>query len=147
MKWVKSVFFATITVLILWWLTLSHVTFNLATQEYKRFTNKEYTVIFFKPLLTNPIGLYYRLVYRFPFYAVLYDKDGSYIGQSSPFFMNSDIYLLGDDFSFPHSSTYHTIRDSFYLIENDNYTISVTEKSWWSWLLQHCHQKKDVVKA
>ncbi|MBD2798148.1 hypothetical protein ID856_16705 [Xenorhabdus sp. 18] len=135
MKSSKLIRYSLFTIFFLWWFFLSHVTFFSSSLENGERNKDDYKVVFYYPLPINFIGIYYAANYSEPYFAVLY-KDGKYIGQSSPFYMENNSFLMGDNYSFPNEK-----RDYFYIVcaDCEGYDISIKEKKWWSQILQYFH--------
>ena len=138
-KLYKKIGWIIFVIFIFWWQTLSHVTFTTFNLKgYNICENEDYIVVLYQPLLTNAIAFYYMFSnYEDSYYAVAYDRQGHYIGQSTPF------YLEHGDASF-----------CFLPEKNDNkielfhfLQITIDKKSWWSWILQIFHLNTDHNRA
>ena len=140
----KTVKYTLATLVFLWWFFLSHVTFTTDGLYSGSLSNEGYQAKYYHPAPTNFFGLYFWLVHEMPTFIVLYDSEGRYLGQSSPFLIASFIHLGGENV-LPETYDYdkkHGDYDSFYIAGGpfvEEYTISTKNKTWWSWLLQFVH--------
>ncbi|CDG18781.1 DUF6201 family protein [Xenorhabdus doucetiae] len=133
MKVTKIIKYGIMFIFFLWWFVLSHVTFLPSFLESGERKKDDYRVVFYTPLPVNAIGIYYYINYPRPYFAVLY-KNNKYIGQSSPFYMDDDSAMMGDNYGFPNEK-----YDEFYIVCCNEYNISITKKEWWSKILQYFH--------
>lgn len=129
------------TIVLAFWLVLSPVAFfcdfNLAYSESSpdgRFKVDAYYV-----LPTTPYGLYQRFINKDVF-VVLYDKNGKYLGQSSPFHFSEMEGVFGDAVFYPGE----VVGDDSFSINGvnsyvDGYTISSRSKKWWSKIISILH--------
>ncbi|MDF7675138.1 DUF6201 family protein [Neisseriaceae bacterium ESL0693] len=128
---------------LLWWLLLSHVTFSSPPEKEGDFACffEQYRFSVESPMPVNPIGLWISIRYFFaePFYLVVYDNQGHYIGQSSP-------TLRNDNYNISIRNKTGACNSIF--IEKDKITVGgagsgldvpLHHKKWWSWILQWVH--------
>lgn len=119
---------------LLFWLVLSPVAFfgdfNYVAQKISldgKYKAKAYYV-----LPTTPYAAY-QLFVRSDVFIVLYDMNGKYLGQSSPFHFSEIDGVFADAVFFPgeipgdHSFSINGVNDYV-----DGYTIPVVRKKWWS---------------
>ncbi|MDS0787439.1 DUF6201 family protein [Proteus vulgaris] len=141
----KIIKYTLLTLFLLWWFFLSHVTFTTSWLYSASFKNEHYQAAYYHPAPINFFGIYFWLVNEQPVFVVLYDKEGKYIGQSSPFVIASNIHLLGGENVLPKTYEYdkkYGGYDNFYLNGGsftDDYLISTKHKKWWSYILQYFH--------
>ena len=141
----KTVKYTLATLVFLWWFFLSHVTFTSEWLYSAALSNEGYQIKYYHPAPTNFFGLYFWLINEQPAFAVLYDSEGRYLGQSSPFFIVSSVHLGSGENVLPETYDYdkkYGYYDSFYITGepfDGRYTISTKNKTWWSWLLQFVH--------
>lgn len=125
--------------LAVYWLLFAHVSLNFLDETPPISQVSEdgrYKVVFKSVYPVNPIGLYCLLTKDWaPIYFVLYDANGDYIGQSSPFacyWSWSNVALI-----FPGEAS--TLDKNSFLVLDDEYhgelDISTKNKRWWSVLL------------
>lgn len=139
--------------LFLWWFLFAHVVFYKRELTYMQYETKNHVIVkHYVSSPINPIGIYYWLttgdgmVFNGgnPLFIILYDKNGKYLGQTSPFYM-MDIFsyaggnslgkyvadeLQGDD---PNE-----ISLSLGLEPAETaYTVNIKHKKWWSIILQY----------
>jgi hypothetical protein len=128
-----------ITALIIpFWLLLSHV--SLARWD-NRFDIKiwaqdhKYHVVKKRISPINPIGVFCELATEDAVYFVLYDEEGEYIGQTSPFicyssWIDTPISFPGDDISSDKNS-FKVFCDKY----DEELTINTKQRRWWSQIL------------
>ena len=133
----KTVKYTLATLVFLWWFFLSHVTFTTDGLYSGSLSNEGYQAKYYHPAPTNFFGLYFWLVNEMPAFIVLYDSEGRYLGQSSPFLIASSIHLEGGEDIYPKDPSYEFYPSGGSFIEE--YTIPTKNKTWWSWLLQFVH--------
>ncbi|MCX7132242.1 DUF6201 family protein [Aeromonas sp.] len=122
-----------------YWLLFAHVSLNFLdeTPPFSQVSEDGRYKVFFKSVYpVNPIGLYCFLTKDWaPIYFVLYDSNGGYIGQSSPFacywpFSSAALVFPGEA---------NTLDKNSFLVLDDEYDgeldISTEKKRWWSILL------------
>lgn len=119
---------------IFFWLVLSPVSFfgdfNYVNQKIS--ADGKYKVVAYYVLPTTPYAAYQAFV-RGDVFVVLYDINGKYLGQSSPFHFSEIEGVFGDTVFFPgeisgdHSFSINGVNDYV-----DGYTIPVDQKKWWS---------------
>ncbi len=112
---------------LFWWLVLSPVSFpDDKDSDYIYSSDNNWKLVLSPVLITNPISLIQWFENKK--YIVLFDKDGNYIGQSSPIcLMRFDEFDEYDVF-FPSKSHAKLL----FLPEDCDYTIPIGEKRWWS---------------
>lgn len=124
--------------LFLWWLLLSHVTFSVRPEENTKYVCSidKYQIAVASPLPINPSGLWFSLRYFFdePYYLVVYDNQGHYIGQSWPA-LHSDIYN-GIRSKVGACYGLEIENDTLVIFSDDDVNIPLHHKQWWSWILQ-----------
>ncbi|MDF7675139.1 DUF6201 family protein [Neisseriaceae bacterium ESL0693] len=128
---------------LLWWLLLSHVTFSVP--PWKNNTTyacsfDKYHIIAESPLPINPAGIWLNLRYfsEYPYYMVVYDNQGHYIGQNRAA-LHSDIYNgIRNKINVCHGLE---IRDGALTVlsDDDDVDVPLNHKRWWSWVLQFIH--------
>ncbi|WP_348689069.1 DUF6201 family protein [Aeromonas bestiarum] len=121
-----------------YWLLLAHVSLTFLDKnapisevskdgQYKVFLKDMYPI--------NPIGLYCLLTTESPIYFALYDANGNYIGQSSPF----TCYGKWNNVPFRFPGEEFTTDENSFVVFDDEYdgelNISTKQKRWWSILL------------
>lgn len=121
-----------------YWLLLAHVSLTFLDKnapiseaskdgQYKVFLKDMYPI--------NPIGLYCQLTTESPIYFSLYNANGNYIGQSSPFVC----YGKWNDVSLRFPGEEFTTDVNSFVVFDDEYNgelnISTKQKRWWSILL------------
>ena len=120
-----------------YWLLLAHVSLNFldkAPSISRASENGQYIVFLKNAYPVNPIGLYCLLTEDWsPIYFALYDIDGNYIGQSSPFvcyggWSGATVQFPGEEFTTDANS--FVVFDDEY---NGELNISTKDKRWWSW--------------
>ncbi|MDC9583272.1 DUF6201 family protein [Xenorhabdus sp. PR6a] len=141
MKIVKYIKHVVITAIFLWWFFLSHVTFFFSYKNFEM-NNGDFIAKYYYVLPVNIIGIYSWIFHYQPEYVVLYDKEYNYIGQSSPFCLSNGI--AGGEHILPEKKLMS--KNKYYAYLNvsggrcqDEYTIPVKEKKWWSQILQYFH--------
>lgn len=141
----KIIKYPLLTLFLLWWFFLSHVTFTTSWLYSASFKNEHYQVAYYHPAPINFFGIYFWLVNEQPVFVVLYDKEGKYIGQSSPFLIASAIHVDGGESFLPETNEYdkkYEYYDMFYISGepfDGKYNISTKHKKWWSAILQYFH--------
>lgn len=120
---------------VAYWFLLAHVSLNFLGKntsisevskdgQYKVFLRDMYPV--------NPIGLYCLLTTESPIYFALYNANGNYIGQSSPF----ACYGKWNDVPFRFPGEEFTTDVNSFVVFDDEYNgelnISTKQKRWWS---------------
>lgn len=140
-KLYKIIKWTLIILLILWWLLLGHITISVPPEKEDEdacFID-QYRISVESPWPLNPIGVWLRIRYFFdePYYLVVYDDKGHYIGQSSP-------TLHNDDYDQPNPKKAAAcylmdIKNDEIIIPRDNVKVPLHHKKWWSWVLQWIH--------
>jgi len=121
------------SIFFLWWLLLSHVTFF--TEEKFTINNDFCKIKIYQVMPFNLIGLYSSMmVGDIPVYAVLFDKNGQYIGQSSPFKIIGLYVLVNTNLQ----NDCNNLQKSFFSLV-DEYNISSNHKKWWDFILFYFH--------
>lgn len=129
--------------LFLWWLLLSHVTFSVP--PWKKNTTyacsfDKYHIVAESPLPINPVGLWLNLRYFFeePYYMVVYDAQGHYIGQNRAALHNNIYDGHRDRVNVCRGLE---IKDDMLVVPSDDAdaNIPLHHKRWWSWVLQFIH--------
>ncbi|EMH4161408.1 hypothetical protein RJ498_000612 [Pluralibacter gergoviae] len=127
--------------MIFFWLVLSPVSFfgRFNYVHDSRSPDREFKAVAYYVLPTTPYAAYQRFVKKDVF-VVLYDKDGKYLGQSSPFHFSELEGILGDAVFFPGELT----KDSSFSINGmnayvDGYSIPSHHKKWWSIIISLFH--------
>ena len=123
-KLLKLILLTFLVLFLSWWLVLSPVSFLDKESSYYAYSSDKNWKLFISPLaMTTPLSFIQALEGKR--YIVLFDKNGKYIGQSSPFCF---MWLDGYDVIFPEGK-----NDSLlFMPENCDYDIPVNEKKWWS---------------
>ncbi|MDF7675140.1 DUF6201 family protein [Neisseriaceae bacterium ESL0693] len=129
--------------LLLWWLLLSHVTFSSPPEKEGDFACffGQYRFSVESPMPVNPIGLWISLRYlgKEPFYLVVYDNQGHYIGQSSPTLCN-DRYSMSIRNKTGACNMIITKKDKIIVAgAGSGLDVPLHHKKWWSWILQWVH--------
>lgn len=123
---------------MLFWLLLSHVSlahWNHHSDIKIWAKDHKYLVVKKRIMPINPIGLFCELMTEDAVYFVLYNEEGKYIGQTSPFICHPAWFDTG--FTFP-GEHYSIDTDSFIVLDDKNIealTISTKQKRWWSKIL------------
>ncbi|WP_105233800.1 DUF6201 family protein [Escherichia albertii] len=127
--------------LLFFWLVLSPVSFfgkfNYAYES--RSHDGQYKAVAYYVLPTTPYAVYQCFINK-DIFVVLYDKDGKYLGQSSPFHFSGVEGVFGDAVFFPGELT----GDDSFSINGvsdyvDGYSISSKYKKWWSLVISLFH--------
>ncbi|CAM3623529.1 hypothetical protein VA7868_01904 [Vibrio aerogenes CECT 7868] len=118
---------------ISWWLVLSPVSFPSENDAYYIYSkDKKWKVGVYWVSPTSPAGLYQFLMNKR--YIVLYDANGHYIGQSTPFcFMTFD----ESNILFPSITDDHNL---WFIPETCDYTIQVRKPAWWSQIIHQTNR-------
>lgn len=125
------------TLLIMYIVLLSPVSFNLSYNKVDEVysKNKQYKAELYNPFPFSPLSLYQIFSIDGPaIYIVLYDKNGKYIGQTSPFHFINRYDLNPILFVFP-GDEFEGETDNFNLLIDDYgdaFKINVYQKTWWS---------------
>ncbi|WKV48969.1 DUF6201 family protein [Dickeya fangzhongdai] len=111
-----------------------NLTYNKVDEIYSK--NKSYKAVLYNPLPLSPLSIYYIFSIDGPaVYIVLYDKNGKYIGQTSPFHFLNRYDLNPILFVFP-GDEFDGENDNFNLLidgHGDAFKINIHHKTWWSW--------------
>ncbi|HIF9355696.1 TPA: DUF6201 family protein [Photobacterium damselae] len=109
---------------VFWWLVLSPVSFPDDKYSYSiDSSDKKWKLVISPIAMTTPLSLIQGLEDKK--YIILFDQNGKYIGQSSPFcFMRFDDYNV----LFPLEPN----EDLGFLPELCDYSIPIDDKKWWS---------------
>ncbi|HIF9336531.1 TPA: DUF6201 family protein [Photobacterium damselae] len=120
----KLIFLMLSLVLLVWWLVLSPVSFPDDKYSYSiDSSDKKWKLVISPIAMTTPLSLIQA--FEDKKYIILFDKNGKYVGQSSPFcFMRFDDYNV----LFPSKPK----EDLGFLPELCDYSIPIDEKKWWS---------------
>lgn len=131
---IRKLFKCVMFFLFIWWFFFAHV--SIKTEKYKLYSlyDENYIADWYKPNNFNLIGIYFNLHYFSDQaqYVVLRNKDGTYIGQSSPFNMNP---YWGEKYaSFPNEKK-RTFGSLYEMEKEGLYDISLDERKWWDYIL------------
>ncbi|PWD60313.1 DUF6201 family protein [Pectobacterium parmentieri] len=116
---------------------LSPVSFNLTYNKVDEFYSKDkhYKAVIYNPFPFSPQCLYHIFSIDGPaVYIVLYDRDGKYIGQSSPFYfinrydLNPILFVFPDDESEGEKDNFNLLIDGY----GNAFKINIYQKTWWS---------------
>ena len=119
-----SIFFL---LFIFWWLVLSPVSFpDSGYYSSVSSPDKKWRIDLYSVAITTPFSLIQAL--NGEEYIVLFDQNGNYVGQTSPFCM-FNLEFLQDNYAYFPSKEDENFR---YLGGNCDYYIPVNEKKWWS---------------
>jgi len=130
-----------LALLLFFWLVLSPVSFfgkfNYAYES--RSPDGQFYAVAYYVLPTTPYAAYQRFINK-DIFVVLYDKQGKYLGQSSPFHFSELEGVFGDAVFFPGELT----GDDSFSINGvndyvDGYSISSQHKKWWSLIISLLH--------
>ena len=119
-----------------YWLLFAHVSLNFLdeTPPFSQVSeDSRYKVVFKSVYPVNPIGVYCLLTKDWaPIYFVLYDANGDYIGQSSPFacywaWSSAAFRFPGEEFT-PDVNSFVVLDDEY----DGELNISTVDKKWWS---------------
>ncbi|MFC0179010.1 DUF6201 family protein [Thorsellia kenyensis] len=134
---IKKITYTIGVIIFLWWFFLAHVSFSdFSDKEWIYRENEQYIAKTYTPKLINPFGLYFHLMKEDPTYVVLFDKNGRYLGQSSPFFIDHGLAMDGGQLPENDAMQFYIVSLNDY---TDEYIIPVNNKKWWSYILQYFH--------
>ena len=123
-KYLKVILLLFIPIFLFWWAVLSPVSFP--DDSYSRTIispDKKWKIVISPVAMTTPLSLIQG--FEGKRYIILFDTNGNYIGQSTPFcIMRMEQYNI----LFPSKER----RYLGVLPENCDYDIPINEKKWWS---------------
>ncbi|QOL15189.1 DUF6201 family protein [Dickeya dianthicola] len=134
----RSKLLITIAFLFSYFFSLAPVSLNLIYNKVDEIhsNNESYKAVLYNPLPLSPLSIYHIFSIDGPaVYIVLYDKNGKYIGQTSPFHFINRYDLNPILFVFP-GDEFDGERDNFNLLIDgygDAFKINIHHKTWWSW--------------
>lgn len=141
MRWLSPIKVLFVMMLLFVWLVLSPVAFfgdfNYAGEKIS--PDGKYKAVAYDVVPTTPYAVYQSFI-RNDIFVVLYDKNGRYLGQSSPFKFSEYDGVFSDAVFFPgeiagdNSFSINGINDYV-----EGYTIPVDKKRWWSDMLSIYH--------
>ncbi|MCI7224241.1 DUF6201 family protein [Fusobacterium sp.] len=126
-----------ISIILAWWIFLSHVSFmsekNLLFIHND--VNSDYIARWYITKSINPIGIWFNINNETTTsFVVLIDKEGNYIGQSSPFYLSS--------WADSHLPT--TKSNQFFSLGGPElesaYSISIHKRKWWDYILKYFYE-------
>ncbi|MEG0368320.1 MAG: DUF6201 family protein [Coprobacillus sp.] len=132
---------ASLALLLFFWLVLSPVSF-FGKFNYAYDTTSpdgQFKAVAYYVIPTTPYAVYQLFINKDVF-VVLYDKDGKYLGQSSPFHFSELEGVFGDAIFFPGELS----GDDTFSINGvndyvDGYSIPSKHKKWWSLIISLLH--------
>ena len=133
-KFMKLFILIFIPMFISWWIVLSPVSFpdrgGYSSYRSVSSSDKKWRVDLYSVAITTPFSLIQAL--NGEEYIVLFDQNGNYVGQTSPFCM-FNLEFLQDNYAYFPSKEDENFR---YLGGNCDYYIPVNEKKWWSKIIE-----------
>ncbi|PNQ54450.1 hypothetical protein C1141_15825 [Vibrio agarivorans] len=114
-----------------WWLVLSPVSFPINDESKYIYSSDGKWKLVISPIkITTPISLVQRIFNKK--YIVLFDKNGKYVGQNSPFctmvIREYEEFYVG----FPSEHDKYL----YFQPEECDYTIPINKKEWWSKIIE-----------
>ncbi|MBD2815969.1 hypothetical protein ID850_14615 [Xenorhabdus sp. Flor] len=144
-KTAKYILYFMLLMFFLWWFFLSHVTFLKESDILNEINSgeSEYYAKYYKPKPINLFGMYLTIIEQEPIFVVLYDKNGKYIGQTSPFKMMNMYSFFEGNPTLPEKNPQDILDTHFYIVIvgdfESAYDIDINHKKWWSKILQYFH--------